>query len=262
MPPCSSSDRAAPAPNFSIVIPAKDEAENLPGLFDEIAEALRGLPFEVIVVDDGSSDGTAAVMRAEMARRPWLRALRHRESAGKSAALRSGVLAARAPIIVTMDGDGQNNPADVPRMLDLMAGGGGIALVAAERRGRTDSGLKQLASQVANAVRARLLGDGTRDTANGLKAIRRDVFLALPFFDTMHRFLPALVVRDGLRVGHVEVTDRARRHGRSKYGVLDRLAVGLPDLFGVWWLRRRRRAVPWVEEIRVDQIQAEGAPRC
>lgn len=246
-------DRSAPlpAPHVAIVIPMKDEADNLPMLFEEIDAALAGVwPFEVVAVDDGSGDATRTVLKSEMARWPWLRARGHKTCAGKSAAIRTGALASSAPFMVTMDGDGQNNPTDVPAMIALLEDDARpVALVCAERIGRTDSGIKRLSSRFANGVRGWLLGDKTRDTANGLKAMRRDAYLALPFFDTMHRFFPALIVRDGHGVGHIDVVDRSRRHGRSKYGVWDRLAVGVPDLFGTLWLRRRRRVVPVVEEI-------------
>ncbi|MCB1492519.1 MAG: glycosyltransferase family 2 protein [Rhodobiaceae bacterium] len=239
------------APLVAIVIPMKDEADNLPGLFEEIDQALAGRwPFEVVAVDDGSEDATRDVLRMEMTRWPWLKARGHRACAGKSAAIRTGAAATGARFIVTMDGDGQNNPADVPAMIDkLLDESRPVALVCAERTGRTDSGLKRMASKLANRVRGSLLGDNTRDTANGLKAMRRDVYLTLPFFDTMHRFFPALVAREGLGVGHIDVIDRSRRHGTSKYGIWDRLAVGVPDLFGALWLRRRRKVVPVIEEI-------------
>lgn len=249
-------DETGATPLVAIIIPMKDEAENLAGLFEELDDALAGAwPFEVIAVDDGSGDGTRAGLRREMARWPWLKARAHRVCAGKSAAIRTGALATGARFLVTMDGDGQNNPADIPAMIALLENTANpVALVCAERMGRTDSGLKRLASKIANGVRGRLLGDRTRDTANGLKAMRRDVYLALPFFDTMHRFFPALVVRDGFGVGHIDVVDRSRRHGQSKYGIWDRLAVGLPDLFGALWLRRRRKVVPIVEEISRDPV--------
>jgi len=244
------------APHVAIVIPMKNEADNLAGLFAEIDAACAGAwPFEVIAVNDGSTDETADVIRAEMAKWPWLRGVAHAQSAGKSAAIRSGALASRATHMVTMDGDGQNNPADVPTMIAMLDdAGAGLSLVAAERVGRTDTGIKKMASRVANRARNALLHDNTRDTANGLKAMRRDAYLALPFFDTMHRFFPALMVRDGLKVGHLDVVDRERRFGQSKYGILDRLAVGIPDLLGMVWLRRRRRVVPRVTEITRDPV--------
>jgi len=157
----------------------------------------------------------------------------------------TGVRFARAPAVATLDGDGQNDPAYLgPMLARLREGGPTLGLVAGQRLGRRDTAAKRWGSRLANALRARLLGDATRDTACGLKAFHRDLFLRLPYFDTMHRFLPALVMREGYEVAHVDVVDRARWHGQSHYGIFDRLAVGIPDLLGVWWLRRRRRRVP------------------
>jgi dolichol-phosphate mannosyltransferase len=237
----------------SVVVPAKDEAGNVEPLIDEIARALAGGDFEIVVIDDGSSDGTADLLRALMAQRPWLRCLRHETSCGKSAAIRTGVLAARYPVIVTVDGDGQNDPAFiVPLLRELERGGAQAGLVAGQRSKRGDSDWKKLQSRIANRVRARLLKDATRDSVCGLKAFHRDVFLALPYFDTMHRFLPALVRREGYQIGHVDVIDRPRRHGQSHYGMWDRLSVGIPDLLGVWWLIRRRARVPRISEVARD----------
>lgn len=240
-----------PAPLIAVLIPARDEAENLPGLLVEIDAALSSKwPFEVIIIDDGSTDHTGEILIREMERWPWLRAFRQVPSAGKSTAVRTAALATDAPIIVSMDGDGQNNPADIPEMINLLRDKDNpVALVCAERLERTDPDMKKIASRIANAIRSRLLHDQTRDTGNGLKAMWRDAFLALPFFNTMHRFVPALVVRDGLGVGHIDVVDRERRHGESKYGILDRAIVGLPDLLGALWLRRRRGVIPKVTEI-------------
>ncbi|HML08293.1 MAG TPA: glycosyltransferase family 2 protein [Xanthobacteraceae bacterium] len=235
----------------SIVIPAKNEAANLVPLIDEIASALSAqLAFEVVVVDDGSADDTAARMVGLMPARPWLRCVRHQMSAGKSAALRTGVMAARHPVIVTVDGDGQNDPSYiVPLVTALEAGGARVGLIAGQRARREDGAWKKLQSRVANAIRGKILKDNTRDSVCGLKAIHRSVFLLLPYFDTMHRFLPALVQREGYDVGHVDVVDRPRRHGSSHYGMWDRLLVGVPDLFGVWWLIRRRKRIPQYEEV-------------
>jgi dolichol-phosphate mannosyltransferase len=185
-----------------------------------------------------------------MTLRPWLRQLRHAQSCGQSAAVRSGVIAARAAIVVTLDGDGQNDPAFIPALLAaLEQGAPQVGLVAGQRVGRKATGFKRWQSRVANAVRGAVLKDGTRDTGCGLKAFRRDLFLAMPYFDGLHRFLPALVRREGYDVGYVEVVDRPRRHGRSNYGLWDRLWVGILDLAGVWWLIRRRRRVPECEEV-------------
>jgi dolichol-phosphate mannosyltransferase len=180
-----------------------------------------------------------------MAQFPWLRHIRHRESCGQSAAVRSGVAAARAPLVVTLDGDGQNDPAFIPALIRaLEAGAPRIGLVAGQRVGRKASGFKKLQSRIANSVRGAVLRDGTRDTGCGLKAFRRDVFLKLPYFDGLHRFLPALVRREGYAIAYVDVVDRPRAHGVSNYGMWDRLWVGIMDLAGVWWLIRRKKINP------------------
>jgi glycosyltransferase involved in cell wall biosynthesis len=240
-----------PGLRVSFIVPAKNEAPTIQALLDDIARECAALaPFEVVYVDDGSTDDTPARLRAARATRPWLRAVRHAESCGKSAALLSGARAARAPILVTLDGDGQNDPRFVPAMVAVLDRDPATALVAGQRlrRGESDSAFKKLQSTIANGARKALLRDGTRDTACGLKAIRRDVFLALPYFDTLHRFFPALVAREGHGIAHADVVDRPRTAGVSHYGMLDRLLVGIPDLFGVWWLIRRRKRVPRIEE--------------
>jgi len=237
-------------PAVSVVVPVRNEAENIPGLVDEIAAALDGhWRFELVCVNDGSTDDTAAVLMRLAAEKPWLRQVRHAASCGQSAAVRTGVAAARAPLVATIDGDGQNDPAFIPPMLRaLETGAPRVGLIAGQRVGRRSSGFKKLQSRIANGVRAWVLRDGTRDTGCGLKAFPRDVFLRLPYFDGLHRFLPALVRREGLEVGYVDAVDRLRRHGVSNYGMWDRLWVGILDLFGVWWLIRRRRRVPQVTE--------------
>ncbi|MCX5577574.1 glycosyltransferase family 2 protein [Kaistia terrae] len=240
-------------PDVSVVIPCKNEAENLPELIGEVAAALAGRKFELIVVDDGSTDATPAVVREMMRDRPWLRSMRDERSSGQSAAVRTGLLAARGDIVLTLDGDGQNNPEFMPAMLEAMEQGGPrTALVAGQRLKRTDSGAKRMASRFANRLRGAILKDGTRDSGCGLKAIRRDVFLLFPYFDGWHRYLPALTIREGYKVAHVDVVDRNRRHGTSKYGILDRGLVGALDLFGVWWLIRRRKNIPAPIEVKID----------
>lgn len=234
--------------DLSIIIPAKNEAENLPSLIDEIVAALSGeTAFEVIVVDDGSTDGTAQALIAARARFPMLRVLRHETSGGQSAAVHSGVRAARGAIIATLDGDGQNPPSNLPALIAPLRGAGAqrIGIVAGQRVARQDTLSKKLASRFANALRGAMLNDGTRDTGCGLKAFRRDAFLELPFFNHMHRYLPALFKRDGWQVAHVDVTHRGRGAGRSNYSNLQRALVGIVDLFGVMWLiRRRKTATP------------------
>jgi len=239
------------SPAVSVVVPVRNEAENVGPLADEIAAALSGRwNFELIYVNDGSSDGTEAALNALKAERAWLRQIRHKESCGQSAAVRSGVAAARAPVVATLDGDGQNDPSFIPALLHAFEQGGDrIGLVAGQRVGRRSSAFKRLQSRIANGVRGAILRDGTRDTGCGLKVFRRDAFLALPYFDGLHRFLPALVRRDGLTIAYVDVIDRARRHGQSNYGMWDRLWIGILDLAGVWWLIRRRKRVPQASEV-------------
>jgi dolichol-phosphate mannosyltransferase len=237
----------------SVVVPVKNEAANVGPLLEEIATALTGrASFEVLYVDDGSTDATELELRRMMPTRPWLRYVRHSVSCGQSAAVRSGVLAARAAIIATLDGDGQNDPSFLPALVrGLEEAPSRVGLIAGQRVGRRASYFKKLQSRIANQVRHMVLQDGTRDTGCGLKAFRREVFLALPYFDGLHRFLPALVKREGYEVGYLDVVDRPRRHGRSHYGMWDRLWVGVIDLAGVWWLIRRRKAVK-ISEVTLD----------
>jgi len=229
--------------SLSIVIPAKNEALNLPGLLAEIDQACAGVDHEVIVVDDGSDDNTPALLARLMGERGNLRHLRHDRSGGQSAAVHSGVRAARGAIVCTLDADGQNPPENLPALFAplLAPGSDRIGIVAGQRVGRRDTLSKRLASRFANGLRGWLLQDGTRDTGCGLKAFRRDAFLALPYFHHMHRYLPALFTRDGWEVRHVDVTHRARQAGRSNYNNLQRGLVGAVDLFGVMWLIRRKK---------------------
>ncbi len=228
--------------DLSVVIPVRNEAENVASLVAEIRAALDGLcAYEIIYVDDGSTDATAAEILRLMAQTPGLRLLRHRGSCGQSAAVRTGVKAARAPWVATIDGDGQNDPADIPGLWDLVRAAPSAAplLVTGHRHSRQDTWSKRAASRIANRIRRRLLGDDTPDTGCGLKLFSRALFLDLPDFDHMHRFLPALVLRNGGEVLSAPVNHRPRRGGISKYGVLDRLGVGIVDLLGVMWLQRR-----------------------
>ena len=237
-------------PAVTVVVPVRNEAGNVAPLVAEIAGALDAQwAFEVVYVDDGSSDGTGAELARLNAQFPWLRHLRHRQSCGQSAAVRSGVQAARAPIVVTLDGDGQNDPKFLPAMIRaLERGAPRVGLIAGQRVGRKASGFKKLQSRIANGVRGAVLRDGTRDTGCGLKAFRRDVFLRLPYFDGLHRFLPALVKREGYEIGYVDVVDRPRGTGVSNYGLWDRLWIGILDLAGVWWLIRRKKRNPEISE--------------
>jgi glycosyltransferase involved in cell wall biosynthesis len=240
--------------DLTIVIPVRNETDNIAPLVAEIRAALDAeLDYEIVYVDDGSSDGTAAAV-GELARSgARIRLVRHGSSHGQSAAIHSGIAAARGTFIATIDGDGQNDPADIPRLYALACAAPAMPplLVAGWRARRRDTVVKRLASRIANGVRARLLGDATPDTGCGLKVMRRDHFLALPYFDHYHRFLPALVLRAGGRTLSVPVNHRPRQRGRSNYGVFDRLWVGIVDLLGVMWLMRRAS--------RPDRVVADAA---
>ena len=235
----------------SIVVPVRNEAENIAPLIEEIVAALDGRwAYEIIYVDDGSTDATAEQLASAMRQHKNLRQLRHAVSSGQSAAVRSGVRAARGAIVATLDGDGQNNPAFLPELIfALKKGGERVGLVAGQRVGRKDTGFKKFQSRAANAIRSAVLHDGTRDTGCGLKVFRRDVFLTMPYFDGLHRFLPALMRREGFDIAYVDVIDRPRRSGVSNYGFFDRLWVGIMDLAGVWWLIRRKKPTPVVTEV-------------
>jgi dolichol-phosphate mannosyltransferase len=240
----------APTPRLSVVVPVRNEAGNIAPLVEEIARALCAFASsEIIYVNDGSRDETEVELKTLMKVHSSLRQIKHAVSCGQSAAVRTGVAAARAPIIATLDGDGQNDPAFLPALVAALERDPAVGLVAGQRVGRKATGFKQLQSRIANGVRKAILRDGTRDTGCGLKAFHREVFLALPYFDSLHRFLPALVRRDGYKVAYVDVVDRPRLHGVSNYGLWDRLWVGILDLAGVWWLIRRRKRVPLVSEV-------------
>ena len=235
----------------SIVVPVRNEAENIAPVIEEIAKALDGRwVYEIIYINDGSTDATGDRLAALMKQRANLRQLRHAASGGQSAAVRSGVRAARGAIVATLDGDGQNNPAFLPELIAaLEKGGERVGLAAGQRVGRKDTGFKKFQSRAANAIRNSILHDGTRDTGCGLKAFRRDVFLMMPYFDGLHRFLPALMRREGFDIVYVDVIDRPRHSGVSNYGFFDRLWIGILDLFGVWWLIRRKKSTPVVTEV-------------
>jgi dolichol-phosphate mannosyltransferase len=253
MPPASPASAPPAVPDFdgrlSVVVAVRDEADNIGPLIDEIHAALQAgaakVPaFELIYVDDGSTDATPQRLAEARRRFARLRVLRHRRSCGQSTALATGVRAAHYPWIATLDGDRQNDPADIPALVARLAPGRRpprLALIAGWRTQRHDSAVRKISSRIANAVRAALLGDRTPDTGCGLKVFPREVFLRLPFFDHMHRFMPALFLREGLEVASVPVRHRPRVAGRSKYGIGNRLWVGLVDLMGVLWLQRRMK---------------------
>jgi dolichol-phosphate mannosyltransferase len=229
-------------PDISVVVPVYNEEGAAPALAREIAAAFAGAKAEIVFVDDASRDGTRAALTALQAEIPALRLVTHASNAGQSRAIRTGVLAARAAIVVMLDGDGQNDPADAPALVaDLAAGPPRLGLVGGERQKRQDTAAKRWASKIANGVRRRLLDDGAADTGCGLKAFRREAFLALPYFDHMHRYLPALMQREGWQVAFRPVGHRPRTTGASKYTNLGRLAAAASDLFGVMWLRSRAR---------------------
>lgn len=248
--PQASSERIGIA--VSVLIPAQDEAENLTELIPEVLKALNGEELEIIVIDDASRDDTAEVVKILKRSYPQIRLIRNQPPAGKSGALWVGAFAAYGKFGITVDGDGQNDPKYLKPMLASLRAGDDIGLVAGQRQRRGDSTIRLIASRIANGVRGRLLGDDTRDTACGLKAFRMTAFRNLPQFESLHRFLPALIAADGWRVEHLDVVDRPRRFGRSKYGIWDRLALGIPDLFGVWWLACRRRRLARVTTAEID----------
>jgi dolichol-phosphate mannosyltransferase len=243
-------------PDVSIVVPVFDEEGAAPALAREIAAAFEGRAYELIFVDDASGDGTRAALSALAAEIPALRVLSHAKNAGQSRAVRTGVLAARAPIVVTLDGDGQNDPADAPRLVDrLAAGPQRLALVGGVRVKRKDTLAKRLASRFANGVRQTLLKDTAADTGCGLKAFRREAFLRLPYFDHIHRFLPALMLREGYDVAFEPVGHRPRQAGRSKYTNLGRLWASFSDLAGVVWLASRARSPGEVSEVSGERAE-------
>lgn len=237
----------------SVVIPVFNEAGNVVPLAGEVFAALRGEEFELVFVDDASTDETAEeVRRARGELGPGVVLVRHRRRAGQSTALRTGVRVARQPWVVSLDGDGQNDPADIPKMLAMLRAPDfdpAVQLIIGDRRAvRRDTWLRKLSSWIANRVRGAILHDGVPDTGCGLKLFRRDFFLGLPYFDHMHRFLPALIRQSGGRSLSLPVNHRPRLRGRSKYGVMNRLWVGIVDLAGVAWLGRRNRLAEWIVE--------------
>lgn len=243
---------SGPSPDVSVVVPVYNESENVALLVAEIAAAMAGRSYEMIFVDDASRDGTGDVLKGLKAAHPALRVLRHGKNAGQSRAVRSGILSARAPVVATLDGDGQNDPADLPKLIDALNKPGApanLALVGGRRAKRQDSAWKRFGSRFGNGIRKRLLNDRTDDTGCGIKAMRRDAFLKLPYFDHVHRFIPALMLREGFEIAFENVNHRPRQHGVSKYSNLGRLAASLSDLLGVMWLLRRARKPGNVDEV-------------
>jgi len=237
-------------PEISVVVPVHDEAGAAGPLAREIATAFAGRAYEMIFVDDASRDTTMAELQALMAELPTLRVLGHARNAGQSRAVRSGVMAARGAIIVTLDGDGQNPPADAPKLVDaLIAAPASVALVGGRRARRQDSQAKRQASLWANRIRKKLLQDDADDTGCGLKAFRREIFLRLPYFDHIHRYLPALMIREGFENRYLDVDHRHRETGQSKYTNWGRLMASVSDLMGVMWLKSRSRQPGVVREI-------------
>jgi len=245
-------EAGAGTPALSVVLPAHNEADNLEPLIREIIAALDGvIDYEIVVTDDGSADATPRVLETMARETRRLRVLRHRKQSGQSAAMMTGFRAARAPWIATLDSDMQNDPADIPKLLavlDKPDTPADLSLVAGHRVNRRDTWLKRISSRIANRTRGALLKDNTPDTGCGLKLIKRDAIIKVPFFDHFHRFLPALVLRDGGRIVSVPVNHRPREKGRSHYGLHNRLWVGIVDMLGVIWLQRRARA-PVADEL-------------
>lgn len=237
---------------ISVVVPVHNEAENINPLLIEIIAALQDVTnYEIIYVDDGSCDDTLNVLKTAQQTIPNLRVFHHAQSCGQSAAIYTGIKAAKYSVIATLDGDGQNDPADIPNLYTQLQTQQKInpklAMIAGWRNQRHDSAWRLFSSKFANGIRSRLLGDATPDTGCGLKVFLRDAALQLPFFDHYHRFLPALMLRSGYQVVSVPVNHRARERGVSKYGTLDRLWVGISDILGVMWLKTRMKLTEVIE---------------
>ena len=232
---------------LSVVVPVRNESGNVASLIGEIDAALQHITHEIVYVDDGSTDDTYIQLKALQATFTQLKIVRHAKSCGQSTAVRTGVKAAQFNWVATLDGDGQNDPADIPKLMAAVADG--VDLVGGNRRAsRRDTWIKRISSVIANTVRSKMLRDDTPDTGCGLKLFKRDAFLDLPYFDHMHRFLPALIKRCGGKIVSVPVAHRNREHGKSNYGTIDRLLVGIVDLFGVAWLQRRAKVPNIVKE--------------
>ena len=239
-------------PEVSVVVPVHNETENVESLVEEIALAMDGRAYEMVFVDDASTDDTRAVLVSLKSRFPALRVLGHRKNAGQSRAIRSGVLQALAPVVCTVDGDGQNDPADLPALvsqLNRAEAPSNLALVQGQRQKRQDTAWKKFGSRFANNIRQKILRDGHDDSGCGAKAFKRDAYLMLPYFDHMHRYMPALMKAEEFEIEAAPVNHRAREHGRSKYTNFGRLAAAFDDLRGVLWLRKRRRSTGGVDEM-------------
>lgn len=240
---------------ISVVVPVHNETDNVNALIAEIHQALNAQEaYEMIFVDDGSSDDTLVKLKQAMENYPQLRVLQHQKSCGQSRAIHTGVQAAHYDWIATLDGDGQNDPADIPNLIDALAhqDSNKLWMLAGHRHQRNDTGWRRFSSKFANAIRQAVLHDNTPDTGCGLKLFRRDKFLALPYFDHIHRFMPAMMQMIGGEVMSVKVNHRARSHGLSKYGTLDRLMAGFVDLLGAIWLKKRH-SLPMVSEVQHGQ---------
>lgn len=252
----------AEALEFSVVVPVYNEAGNVDKLVAEIAWALDGRAYEMVFVDDASTDDTRSVLSGLQGRYPRLRVVGHRRNSGQSRAIRTGVQQARAPVVGTLDGDGQNDPADLPalyRVLTRAEAAPDLSMVMGQRTKRQDSAWKRFGSRFANTIRKRMLRDDCDDSGCGIKVFRREAFLALPYFDHMHRYMPALMRAEGFGVAYVPVNHRPRGTGRSKYTNFGRLAAAFSDLRGVMWLIRRRRNPGGVDELRQPAASREVA---
>ena len=237
-----------PPKKLSVVVPVRNEQDNVAPLVVEIDAALKGFTHEIVYVNDGSTDETHVRLQQLQTQYPQLRIVRHANSCGQSTAVRSGVKAAKYDWIATLDGDGQNDPADIPKLVDALEEG--VWLVGGNRRkSRRDTWIKRISSVIANTVRSKMLRDDTPDTGCGLKLFNKVAFLDLPYFDHMHRFLPALIKRAGGQIRSVHVSHRNREFGKSNYGTFDRLMVGIVDLFGVAWLQRRAKLPVIIDEM-------------
>jgi len=228
---------------ISIVIPVHNEANNIRGLINEIKMLSLNYPYEIIVVDDGSNDNTFIVLSEIKKNTPQLKIIRHKERYGQSAAIITGVMHARGELIVTMDGDGQNDPSDIPKLISILLNDKTCRMVIGYRKKRNDSLWRIISSKIANYVRSFLLKDNVPDTGCGLKAFYKSDFMTFPLFDHMHRFLPVLIKMRGGNVISAEVNHRPRKYGRSSYGTLDRLWAGIIDLIGVYWLGLRSKKI-------------------